>query len=106
MKKTTKLRKVLMITISLLFIASSALAQDNLSIGVSFSIPAVPGINVGLDEVKETDAIAQEEKSLASIAREKNQRNLSFMIQQTTKIETKDGGNERSSKVLETIYSR
>ncbi|MFH1414308.1 MAG: hypothetical protein ABIG56_05630 [Candidatus Omnitrophota bacterium] len=106
MKKTVNLIKILIMVISLFFIAATGLAQDNLSIGVSFSIPAVPGLNVGLDEVKETNTIIQEVESLASLSREKNQTNSYSMIQQTTKIETKDGGKEKSVKVLETIYSR
>lgn len=106
MKKMPNLTMLVMISAFLLLISGIAFAQNHESMKVGFSIPAIPGINVALEEAKQETAKKTEDKSQAKVEKEENKEELFAMVHETTEEEIQKDNGESQLIALQTIYSR
>ena len=81
-------------------------ANDNFSISVSCSIPAVPGLNVPFIEKETLETQADTAATQQVESQQESQPQSLSMIQQDTQEEKKISQEQKSLVLVKTIYSR
>ena len=103
------MRKILresIIGLMILLNIVSVARAESISLSMSCTIPAIPGVNAPLIEQEKPQAKTDNPAQLTVSAKQETQPQTATLIQQDTKIEKETSQTENSLVMVKTFYSR